>query len=285
MLALGRTRAPRRSQSSAARKRSHVTGTGSSDGAGPPRRRDAREAGRMGRVTRTVVAGAAAFVASAMLLGPATAADQRADTVTAFVAPGSKTDAKHSYYAFDATAGSSTTQTIVVRNGRTRPIVANIEGVDAYTGDATGANYDPPGTQPSDTGTWVVVTTPEVTLQPGEQRPVDFTVHVPAGAKPGVYLAGISASVPQPVTKTTASTAKARGADFSVTLQAQRLIAVQITVPGPASPKLVVTSARATATPDGVALLVGMANRGNAFARGTGTIKVTDTNLEKRFTI
>ena len=28
-------------------------------------------------------------------------------------------------------------------------------------------------------------------MQPGEQRDVQFTVHVPANAKPGQYLAGI----------------------------------------------------------------------------------------------
>jgi WxL interacting protein linking bacterial and host surfaces len=238
----------------------------------------------MARRTRTVAAFAAAVAAFLGLALPAGAADQKADTVTAFVAPGSKTDAKGGFYAFDAAPGSSTTQTVVVRNDRARAIVAHVESVDAYTGASTGANYDPPGTEPSKTGTWVVVATPEVTLQPGEQRRVDFTVHVPADAKPGVYLAGISASVPQAPTAAT-TTANQKGAAFKVTLEAQRLIAVQITVPGPASPKLVVTGARATATPDGVALLIGIANRGNAFARGSGSIKVADTNLEQRFTV
>ncbi len=238
----------------------------------------------MARRTRTVVAVAAAVAAFVALALPAGAADQRADTVTAFVAPGSKTDAKGGYYAFDAAPGSATTQSVVVRNDRSRPIVAHVEAVDAFTGASTGANYDPPGTAPSKTGTWIVVSTPEVTLQPGETRKVDFTVHVPADAKPGVYLAGISASVPPSATAGT-TTATRKGASFQVTLDAQRLIAVQITVPGLAAPKLVVTGARATATPDGVALLVGIANRGNAFARGTGSIKVADTNLEHRFTI
>jgi hypothetical protein len=99
-----------------------------------------------------------------------------------------------------------------------------------------------------------------------------------------VYLAAMSASVPRP--KTSATTAPGqKGAAFNVTLQTQTAIAVQITVPGPREPKLVVTSARATATPDGVALLIGLANRGNDFARGSGTITVADTGLVKRFKI
>jgi hypothetical protein len=238
----------------------------------------------MARSIRTVAVLAAAVAAFLGLALPAAAADSKADTVTAFVAPGSKTDAKGGYYAFDATPGSSTTQSVVVRNDRTRPIVAHVEAVDAYTGAATGANYDPPGTEPSKTGTWIVVSTPEVTLQPGDRRTVDFTVHVPADAEPGVYLAGISASVPSPATSATTN-GNRKGTDFEVTLEAQRLIAVQVTVPGPAAPKLVVTGARATATPDGVALLIGIANRGNAFARGSGSIKVADTSLDQRFTV
>jgi hypothetical protein len=240
----------------------------------------------MGRVIRAVVAAAAAVAASGVPAGPAFAGDQKADTVTAFVAPGSKTDPLHGYYAFEAAPGSATTQSLVVRNDRARPLVADVEAVDAYTGAATGANYDPPGTEPSGTGTWIVVATPEVTLQPGERRSVDFTVHVPAGTKPGVYLAGISASVPtQDDPAPTATTAPPKGASFKVTLQAQRVFAVEVTVPGPSAPKLVVTGARATATPDGVALLIGMENRGNAYARGSGTISVGDTGLQKRFRV
>jgi hypothetical protein len=238
----------------------------------------------MARRTQTVVAVAAAVAAFLGLALPAGAADQKSDTVTAYVAPGSKTDAKGGYYAFDAAPGSSTTQSVVVRNDRSRAIVAHVEAIDAYTGPATGANYDPPGTEPSKTGTWIVVSTPEVTLQPGDTRTVDFTVHVPADAAPGVYLAGISASVPQPATPATTA-ANQKGTAFRVTLEAQRVLAVQITVPGRAAPKLVVTGARATATTDGVALLVGIANKGNAFARGSGSIKVADTDLQRRFTI
>jgi hypothetical protein len=238
----------------------------------------------MGQAIRRAAALAAAIAALAALAAPAFAADQRPDYITAFVAPGSKTDAKGGYYAIDARAGSSITQTVIVRNDRPRPLVADVEAVDAHTSAATGAAYDPPGTQPSGTGTWIVVTTSELTLQPGEQRSVDFTVNVPAGTKPGVYLAGISAAVPLPK-NTTTSTVDRQHATFKITLQPQRLIAVQITVPGPREPKLVVTGARATAGQDGVALVVGIANRGNDFARGTGTITVGDTGLRKSFKI
>jgi hypothetical protein len=238
----------------------------------------------MGQASRKVAAIAAVLAAFAAVATPALAANDDPDTVTAYLAPGSKTTPESGYYVFDAQPGSSTTQTIMVRDDKSHPIQANIEAVDATTTDATGVAYGKPGSQPSGTGSWILVATPEVTLQPGEARPVDFTVKVPAGTKPGVYLAGISASVPLP--KTTATTsADERRATFNVTLQSVRVIAVQITVPGPREPKLVVTGARATTTPQGVALLIGLANRGNDFAKGSGTITVGDTGLEKSFKI
>jgi hypothetical protein len=84
---------------------------------------------------------------------------------------------------------------------------------------------------------------------------------------------------------TQATSVEQRRATFNVTLQSQRVIAVQITVPGPREPKLVVTGTRATTTPQGVALLIGLANRGNDFAKGSGTITVGDTGLETSFKI
>jgi hypothetical protein len=215
---------------------------------------------------------------------PAVAADGP-DTVTAFLAPGSKTTPESGYYIFDAEPGSSTTQTIILRDDEPHPIQATIEAVDATTTDATGVTYGAIGSQPTGTGSWISVTTPEVTLQAGEERPVDFTVRVPPGTKPGVYLAGMSASVPLPKTTPTTASAEPRKAKFNVTLQSRRVIAVQITVPGPREPKLVVTGARATTTPQGVALLIGLANRGNDYARGTGTITVGDTGLDHTFKI
>lgn len=275
------------------------------------------------RLAGAWLAAAAGVAGSVLPAVPASADDDGNDMVTAFVAPGSLTDDGGGYYVIGAEPGTAVTQGIVLRNDRSRAIDAHVEAVDAFTSDATGASYGAPGSTPERTGGWIVVATPVVTLQPGEERRVDFTVRVPEGTGPGQYLAGISASVPLPgsgaaagaaasgasepgasepgasapgasepevaaagtPSSVPASTNAPNGAGFGITLQGQRLIAVQVDVPGPAAARLAVTGVRATATPDGLALLVGIANEGNAFARGSGTITAAATDLSVEFPI
>ena len=102
-------------------------------------------------------------VASFAYTAPAHAADAP-DTVSAKVAPGSKTSKLGDYYAFQAVPGSTTTQSVLVINDRPHAVEAHIEGVDAFTGNATGASYGTPGKAPTRTGKWIVVATPVVTL-------------------------------------------------------------------------------------------------------------------------
>ncbi len=111
-----------------------------------------------------------------------------------------------------------------------------------------------------------------------------FTVHVPVGTPPGQYLAGVSASVP--LTNDPGTTVPPAGeAGFSMSVMFQRGLAVEIDVPGPRTATLQVTGAEPIATPDGVTLGVHIGNVGNAFARGTGVIRVADTNTDFSFKI
>jgi MYXO-CTERM domain-containing protein len=74
-------------------------------------------------------------------------------------------------------------------------------------------------------------------------------------------------------------------AGFSMAVRFQRGIAVEIDVPGPRLPDLAVTGVEPKATPDGVSLGVHITNNGNAFAHGTGVVRVADTNTDFSFRI
>jgi hypothetical protein len=63
------------------------------------------------------------------------------------------------------------------------------------------------------------------------------------------------------------------------------VIAVQIDVPGALAPRLEVRGARATVVRDTFAVELAVANTGNAFARGTGTIDVASTGTHREFPI
>jgi hypothetical protein len=215
---------------------------------------------------------------------PAAAATKGTDAVTASAAPGSQLAPHSHYYRLDAPPGASITQTVHLVNRNNHAINVRIAGLDGYTSDATGAAYTTPDRVAKTTGRWVVVSTPELTLQTGEKRDVDFTVHVPPTAKPGEHLAAIGMWVPLASSPTTLPDGTS-AAGFAVTLQGERVIAVEIVVPGPRRSSLVVTGVKPVAAPEGLRLQLAIANTGNAFTRGTGVVTVADTKLNFPFTI
>ncbi len=237
----------------------------------------------MRRARRAVVFMAAAFIASAGAIAPA-AAGKFGDVVGATASPGSKIAPGH-YYLLDATPGATLTQSIRVNNPNDHPVTVTIEAVDATTGESTGVQLARPGSAKALTSRWIVVSTPQVTLAPGTARDLPFTVHVPANAGPGQYLAGVSASVPLSAADNPASQAQPDQAGFSLAVRFQRAIAVELDVAGPKAPNLQVTGVDPKAISGGVDLGIHMTNGGNAFAHGSGVMRVADTGTDVSFKI
>jgi hypothetical protein len=225
-----------------------------------------------------VALGTAAFAAA-----PASAATKGTDTVTAYPTEGSHVAPNTHYYRLTAGPGASVTQSVHLVNKNKHAVDVRIAGLDGYTSDATGAAYTPTGSDAKATGTWIVVSTPELTMQPNEERDVSFTLHVPATAKPGEYLGAVGLWVPLDSSSTTVPGGKQAG--FAVTLQGERVIAVEVVVPGPTVARLAVTGVKPVAAPDGLRLEVGIANKGNTFTKGSGVVSVADTNLTFPFQI
>lgn len=225
----------------------------------------------------------ATALTTAIVVSPAAGVAENGDIVAALIPPGSSISPVGHYYLLDAKPGATITQQIRIVNTNKHPVSAQIEPVDAATSDATGAVYGTPGSPKATTSRWIVVATPQLTLQPQEGRDVSFTVRVPTHAKAGQYLAAISASVP--LNDVSKKQAPQGGAAFQVGLQPQRIIAVEVDVPGARAPRLVVSDVVPTATPNGIALGVHISNEGNAFAHGQGVISVADTNTDYSFRI
>ncbi len=238
----------------------------------------------MRRARRAVVFVAAAFIASAGAVAPA-AAGKFGDVVGATTAPGSQISPQGHFYLLDAGPGSTITQSFRVNNPNDHPVSVTIEAVDAVTGELTGVQLGKPGSAKALTARWVVVSTPQVTLAPATYRDIPFTVHVPANATPGQYLTGVSASVPLSSADAAAAAAPAGQAGFSMAVRFQRAIAVEVDVPGTRAARLKVSGVDPQATPGGVNLGVHIANVGNAFAHGSGVVRVADTNTDTSFKI
>jgi hypothetical protein len=233
---------------------------------------------------RSVAVALGALFVTIATVAPASAG-KTSDVVAATLPPGSKVAPAGHWYLVDAAPGAVVTQNVRVSNPNKHPITTVLEAVDATTSDATGVAYGTSGSPKALTSRWVVVSAPQVTLAAGETRDIPFTVRVPAGAKPGEYLAAVSASVPLADADVNGKQPGANQAALSMGVQYQRNIGVEVDVPGPRAPQLAVTGAEPKATPDGVVLGVHIANQGNAFAHGTGVVRVTDTNTDFSFSI
>lgn len=234
-------------------------------------------------VRRAGVFVAAAFIALAGAVVPA-GAGKFGDVVAASVAPGSQASPRGNFYLLQAHPGDTITQSVRITNPNDHPVTAMIEAVDAKTAPTTGMQLGQPGSAKALISRWIVVSSPQITLAPNQERDVPFTVHVPSPLGAGQYLAGISASVPLAADGANSSTPGGQ-AGFSMAVRFQRGIAVEIDIPGARAPHLTVSGAEPKALPGGVTLGVHIANDGNAFAHGNGVIRVADTNTDYSFKV
>ena len=205
------------------------------------------------------------------------------DSVSAEPVPGSHLSPS-GYYLLDARPGNTLTQSLHVTNPNDHTVTVRVDPIDAVTSDVTGTAMRPPTSARVLTSRWIVVATPELILRPQEVRDVSFTVRVPPRTPPGQYVAGVSAWVPLTKHAVPAAPGKKQAA-FSMDIQFQRAIAVEVDVPGPRAPKLVVTGAEPQVNANGVTLGVHIANQGNAFAHGHGVVRVADTRTDFSFKI
>ena len=208
---------------------------------------------RRGRIRVAAVIATAAFVASGRRrhlrarTRCAGCAQRRRDHHGPAPRPGSQLAHDNGYYLLHARPGASVTQTVHLTNNNPDAVDVRVAGIDGFTSTATGTTFTAPSKTATKTGTWIVVSTTELRMQPAEQRDVSFTVHVPPNAKPGQYLAGIGMWIPLATTPTTAPAGDHAG--FAITLQGERVIAVEIVVPGPTSAKLVVSGVKPVVAP------------------------------------
>jgi hypothetical protein len=236
--------------------------------------------------TRTVVAVIAALAVGlgTAAIGAVPAGAVTSPTVGETAAPGSELAPHTGHYLVRVRAGESATQSVKITNTNAQSELAKITGADALTNDATGVGFRSPLNAQALQAKWISVATPAVTLAAHESRLVSFTVRVPPGTPPGQYMAGVAAWVPLPA-RSKLPKAGPNQATFAIDMQVQRVIPIEIDVPGVWAAQLSVSSADAVPTAAGITLGVHMANTGNAFALGSGVIRVPDTGTDYSFKI
>lgn len=217
-------------------------------------------------------------------MGTPTALSQDAEGTT-FVAepvPGSQTAPDGGYFLIDATPGETVRQAIGLRNDSDEQLVLQLAAVDATTGQLGGASYGLPDEPLTRMGTWIELERSTVTLEPGASEIVSFEVAVPSDPAGGTHLAGLSIAVP--VQRGEEADAGEGEAGASIDVQTRHIIAVQVDLPGPSDPELVVDGVSPATRPDGLYLEIAIENRGHGLTKAGGVITVDD-DFEHQFDI
>jgi hypothetical protein len=210
------------------------------------------------------------------------AAQQDVAKFLAQPAPGSSTEPRGSYFVVAGAPGQVLTQSVALRNDADHPLDLRLAAVDASTAQLGGTAFALETDKAVKAGAWVALDRTAVTLAPKEGVIVPFSVTVPSGAASGVHMAGITMMVPAPAKEAVSGTGQAGAA---VTVQSRRVIAVQVNLPGPAEPELVISGVAPVSRPDGIYVELAVENRGGGMTKGEGDVALSADGFAQKFTI
>ena len=221
------------------------------------------------RTVRLLVAALIAVAVMALALPPQAHAD---DTAGVAIAPATKNvrDGR-ARYSLQVKPGQKVDDQTIVANAGTKALTITMRAADAYNTAAGEFALQDTATAPTDAGSWVTFAggakTQQITLAPGKAQVLNFTVSVPANAKPGDHAAGVLASWTIP----------------NGDIQIERRIAsrLYVRVSGALQPVLTASNFSATYTPslnplDGtITLSTVITNGGNVALAGTVDVTAT----------
>lgn len=178
---------------------------------------------------------------------------------------------KPGYFVFSGRAGKTIRGTLAVSNmSSTAAGTIRLYGVDATTGQTTGAVYRS-GTQPRrDVGRWIRLSTRRVTLKPRSRAVVSFTVRVPRGVRGGQHLGAIVAQPTAPIHRYKVSHGR-----FRIKVQALTVLAVQVNLPGRTVQRMGIGGCRVGGQHRYQTMFIGLRNRGSTLLKGRGRLTVT----------
>lgn len=220
---------------------------------------------------------AAGWLCLSMLVPAAAIAQQPGVEFAVEPAPKSQTAEGGGYFLIRGGIGQRVKQSLNLRNESDRPLTLKLAAVDATTGQLGGVSYGLPQDPVERMGAWISLDRTTVTLEPGQARVVRFEVSVPPGVPGGQHIAGIAVWA-------LGQEAEDGGDEaVSVVVQTRRIVAVQVDVPGPQEPELVVTGVKPAARPDGLYLEIQIENQGSAMTTGDGTLEIPAQAFIKDF--
>lgn len=194
--------------------------------------------------------------------------------------PGSP-NAELGFFKFDADAGATVQRVLVLTNHADKAKVIRVAACDGLAAVFGGVAYSDSGKKPQAVGSWIQLPRTSVEVPAGSSVSVPFEVKVPADVTTGVHVGGLA--VWEPAAATTSGSGEGGGdkASTKITMVTRMVLTVYVTTPGPAVPELTISGVKAEARPDGMYLLVAVANDGTGPTSGEGTLAVPSENFQQ----
>ena len=203
-------------------------------------------------------------------------------TLSISLEPGSSEAQATGYFVLSASQGQAVKESAILRNLSQKDVTVSLAAVDGATGLYGGITYALPTDPAKNVGTWITLSQTKADLKAGESVEIPFTVNIPTDAPSGINVGGLTAWVPA-VDESTGTTAQGFGAQ--IIIQTRRVLAVQVTVPGPSDPVLTVSSITPIPRASGMELDIAIANTGHGLASGDGSIDIPAVGFHQAFTL
>ncbi len=178
--------------------------------------------------------------------------------------------ATKSYFILDAKAGATLSESVRVTNAGTAIGSVSIYPVSATTAQTSGIAYLSKSDPLRDVASWIKLDKQQLTLAPGQSQIVSFKLAIPASTHPGQHIGAITAE------NLTLQHSPGKGS-LNINIQNISVMAVQVTIPGPALEQMNVTGINAGGSNGYQSLLVSMANTGNQMISPNGNLSVKDS--------
>ncbi len=95
---------------------------------------------------------------------------------------------------YQVAPGATIDDTVIVYNLGNVPLLFRIYATDAFNNDDGQFDLIPGADVPVDAGSWVTLVQEDITLEPGKQATIPFTLRVPIDATPGDHVGAIVAA-------------------------------------------------------------------------------------------
>jgi hypothetical protein len=196
---------------------------------------------------------------------------------------GSSQQLNKAYFLLHAHPGEYLQEQMRVTNAGNITGTAKLTPVDATTAQNSGIVYLNPGSARRNVGSWVTMSTQEVTLAPGQSKVVALGVSVPQNASSGQHVGGIVAQ-DMALQHTTSSSGTNT---FQIAIQHVTIVPIELILPGPRIEQLVAKGIQIGGYNSAQTVNINLQNTGNAIVKPSGTLQVTDTNgtVLQKFTI